>query len=182
MTKNTKSYSARLFRFTWISILVIIAIILFLFLSIQYLPGKLYSESSGLSASSLDIHFSYVYKLIYLSDIGISKEYGIISYSENKVILRRIYSESNPPNIYDTLSIVKWGKRTYLIDPSEIHSFCQHINNGWEPRNQSRGGFLLAENDWNISVGGKPDLPEEYINMISDSITVRKPNPFYGYK
>lgn len=174
-----KLMRSRLSRFIWISVSIIIGTLLLLFISVEYLPGESYFESSGLSASSLSIHFLYVYKLTYGSDIGISREYGMVSYVNGKMILHQIFSESNPPGMYDTLNIIRWGKRTYLIDHSSIYSFCRHITNGWEPRNQLRGGFLLAENDWNIPVTGKPDLPEEYLKTIADTTIERRPNPFY---
>lgn len=57
---------------------------------------------------------------------------------------------------------VKWGERTYLIPDDEIVEFCNGINFGWEPREDSHGFFLLRDGDCEKKVTGFPSLPKKY--------------------
>jgi hypothetical protein len=55
---------------------------------------------------------------------------------------------------------VRWGRRIYLVPADELREFCNFVNDGTEPRAEAQGLVFLRENDWNVAVAGKPDVPE----------------------
>ncbi|MFE0499948.1 hypothetical protein ACFW0P_04105 [Lysobacter soli] len=66
----------------------------------------------------------------------------------------------------DELVPVRWGQRRYLIAPSELISFVNAIHQGFEPRTDAHGMFLLGRGDEEKPAEGLPDLPERYRSAI----------------
>ena len=60
------------------------------------------------------------------------------------------------------LTPVQWGARHYLIPSDGIREFCNHVNQGWEPRGDMHGLDLLRVGDEKRPVSGVPTVPEEY--------------------
>ena len=57
---------------------------------------------------------------------------------------------------------VRWGDRHYLIPADDVMSFVNEVNLGSEPRDDAHGMHYLRQDDWKLSAGGFPDLPESY--------------------
>jgi hypothetical protein len=56
---------------------------------------------------------------------------------------------------------IRWGGRVYLAAADELAEFCNFVNDGTEPRREAQGSVFLRENDWDLAVSGKPDVPQE---------------------
>lgn len=66
--------------------------------------------------------------------------------------------------------IVRWGDRTYLIPEADKEAFCNHVNQGTEPRAKAHGSFYLRRGDWEKEVTGLPSVPKNW-----DSLLLKKP-------
>ncbi len=79
------------------------------------------------------------------------------------VELRVVERTPDPPGISvpHILRPIRWGRRIYLVAEDEVVAFCNSVNDGGEPRNEAYGMALLRENDWDVPVTGKPDVPEK---------------------
>lgn len=55
---------------------------------------------------------------------------------------------------------VPWGDRMYLLEEKDIPLFAKYVNQGWEPRSEEHGLFLLRQQDWKKKVSGPPGLPQ----------------------
>lgn len=62
--------------------------------------------------------------------------------------------------------IVTWGNRRYLVPESEKRSFCDHVNQGFEPRNSAHGLHYLRADDWQKQVVGPPDVPLDWRPLL----------------
>ena len=89
---------------------------------------------------------------------GNSRAVGTAFLSNNLVA----FVADHPRYARDPVLPVKWGERQYLIRPDEIAEFCSAVNLGSEPRESSRGEFLLRDEDWKKPVKGRPELPAEF--------------------
>jgi hypothetical protein len=59
------------------------------------------------------------------------------------------------------LIYIGWDRRSYLVEPNELISFCNAVNDGDEPRTSPSGMFLLRDADWEKEIKSKPSVPEE---------------------
>lgn len=90
-------------------------------------------------------------------------------FRESDGSLRFQFKHPNPAGFGgfpDNAMPVRWADRHYLIPKSELVEFVNAINNGYEPRAQSHGSFLLAEGDQHKPVSGLPALPPRYQQLI----------------
>ena len=62
--------------------------------------------------------------------------------------------------------IVQWGERRYLVTESDGREFCNHVNQGTEPRHGAHGSFYLRDGDWEKKAIGKPGVPEEWKPLL----------------
>jgi len=150
-----------------LSLVFILAVFIFI-ISIKYIPTEDYFEGDGFSGRIVKINYSLFYTNVDASDIGNFEQYGFLTHSGNRIIFHQVYKEKESIVKRDTLILVKWGARKYLISPSEMDLFCEAINSKREPRRQAHGGFLLAEGDWKKETNGMPDLPNQYLKTIRD--------------
>jgi hypothetical protein len=65
---------------------------------------------------------------------------------------------------------VRWDDRLYLVPAKSGKSFCDGVNQGWEPRDDIHGMFYLRGADWEKKVTGLPVVPKEW-----DSWLLKKP-------
>ncbi len=61
---------------------------------------------------------------------------------------------------------VSWGARRYLIPADDFVGFCNDINQGREPRNESHGSYLMRTGDEKKPVTGFPNVPEKYRDYL----------------
>ena len=64
--------------------------------------------------------------------------------------------------IAEEFTLVKWGKRSYLIPSDDVIGFCNAVNSASEPREAQLGRYLLRQGDEKIKAAGKPTVPAEY--------------------
>jgi hypothetical protein len=65
-----------------------------------------------------------------------------------------------------TLSIVRWGKRLYLVEVQNLLDFCNDINIGYEPRGDIHGSFYLKNIDPLPNVSGLPPLSAKWRSYL----------------
>jgi hypothetical protein len=61
---------------------------------------------------------------------------------------------------------VRWGDRFYLLEEEDIPLFAKYVNQGWEPRTEAHGLFLLRRDDWKKKTSGPPVLPEKWSGLL----------------
>lgn len=64
------------------------------------------------------------------------------------------------------LHLISWGDRLYLVPTTQILTFINAINAGFEPRKTTSGMFFLKWGDEYKPVVGKPKLPAEYADYL----------------
>ena len=79
-----------------------------------------------------------------------------------KTIAGSIESRSRP----DALLRVRWGERHYLVAVDEARDFCNAVNAGFEPCDESSSRALLRSGDGEHVASGKPELPSEYAKLL----------------
>lgn len=74
----------------------------------------------------------------------------------------------------DSVRLVRWGERRYLIPEARAIDFVNAINRNMEPRHEPHGLFLLAEGDEKKRASGAPDLTADLLSQIrSKALVVR---------
>ena len=104
---------------------------------------------------------------------------SIRSFSDNKQHdltkrkARKEYLDTDEPfkPETDSLQIVRWGERIYLMDPQQFGGFVEAINLGFEPREVDGyrafyGSIYLRIGDENKPVDGPPSLPKEFLAQL----------------
>lgn len=107
--------------------------------------------------------------------------YDLLDPKQATEAFRKLYNDKGPEVIagdieteYD-VQIVKWGDRTYLIEPHRLYLFAAAVNFGVEPRariinnNYLTTRFYLRRGDEDKAVSGKPSLPEPFKSYLQDS-------------
>ncbi|MBX3699192.1 MAG: hypothetical protein R3F08_06715 [Dokdonella sp.] len=61
-----------------------------------------------------------------------------------------------------SVTLVRWGERRYLLADDQMMDFVNAMHQGWEPRSDLHGMFLLAKGDEEKPAPGLPTLPERY--------------------
>lgn len=59
-----------------------------------------------------------------------------------------------------SVTLVRWGERRYLLADDQMMDFVNAMHEGWEPRSDLHGMFLLARGDEEKPAPGLPGLPE----------------------
>jgi hypothetical protein len=92
------------------------------------------------------------------------RNYGAAAWTNGRIRLSFTFENQTKgfQGIAAELTPVSWGPRHYLIPADDLVGFCNNVNEGREPRNDSHGFYLLREGDENKSVSGFPNVPEEY--------------------
>lgn len=67
------------------------------------------------------------------------------------------------------MRVVRWGDRTYLIEEGEFADFCNDVNAGSEPREDSHGGVYERKGDESKQVTGLPEVPEAWRAWLFES-------------
>jgi hypothetical protein len=75
-----------------------------------------------------------------------------------------------------------WSERSYLIQPKELISFCNAVNNSDEPRKSIEGLFLLRQSDLKKRPKDLPIVPEEMQQYILKKPIEAKISQIIGYK
>jgi hypothetical protein len=94
-----------------------------------------------------------------------------------RAVYKREYADARASEIrteYD-MYIVRWGERTYLLEPDRLPLFAAAVNFGIEPRqgimnrNYLTTHFFLRFGDMDKAVVGKPELPEPWSSFVNAS-------------
>ena len=75
-------------------------------------------------------------------------------------------SRESGPGIAPAFTTVRWGDRQYLVALDQAREFANAVNSGREPCKQFCSEFLLREGDELIDVGGRPELPREWMRYL----------------
>jgi len=156
-----------------IKYIIIILIIVLILLLIGIQINSTYSYSTGFSGTSISIIYKYFFLYIDDSDIGIVDwAFGVIKKENKKHIFHAFYHHQNDfiinqfPKAYYQ---IQWGDRKYLIRNDRIVTFCNKINQGYEPRDGM--GFFPLLNDIRMppKAYGEPNIPIEYKKYLLES-------------
>ena len=87
------------------------------------------------------------------------------------VELSVVERKPDPPgkSLPHMLRPIRWGRRIYLVAEDELVAFCNSVNDGDEPRSEAYGMTFLRENDWDVPVVGKPDIPAKVREYLLES-------------
>ncbi len=125
-----------------------------------------YRWSSGFAGGTLQLAPNGRYRRPWRGCFGWDEEEGEYGIRNGGVVLW--------PNAggYDleaeTLRIVHWGDRLYLVDDYEKAEFCDAVNLGREPRrgNRSFGCGYLRIGDDTKDAPGLPEVPSEWKDLL----------------
>ena len=73
------------------------------------------------------------------------------------------------PEAEGSYRVVEWGDRTYLIEDLYLLRFCNAVNAGAEPRDDSPGSYFLRNGDWLEAASGPPEVPAPWTEMLLGS-------------
>lgn len=92
------------------------------------------------------------------------RNYGAVTEKDGKLTLSFTFENSRDGlrGIAPVLVPVPWGERRYLIPADDVVGFCNHVNQGAEPRSRSHGYHLLRRGDEGKAVRDQPKVPTEF--------------------
>ncbi len=92
------------------------------------------------------------------------RNYGAITSDKGRLRLSFTFpnKRSGFQGIAEELIPIAWGNRMYLVPSDDIVGFCNHVNEGLEPRNRLSGSYLLQVGDQKKKVTGFPNVPEQF--------------------
>lgn len=96
------------------------------------------------------------------------RNYGTVTEKGGRLILSFTFENSQEGfrGVAPELRPIRWGERRYLIPVDDIVRFCNHVNQGTEPRSGSHGFHFLRQGDESKVVAGIPKLPKEYVDYL----------------
>jgi hypothetical protein len=96
------------------------------------------------------------------------RNYGMVTSTNGRIRLSFTFENVRKgfQGIAPELVPVAWGSRRYLVPADDVVGFCNHVNAGREPRNGSRGFYLLRRGDEKKKSTGLPKLPAEYTQYL----------------
>ena len=125
-----------------------------------------YYAGDGLGVNtSLTIapHSGYVFE--WHGCMGLyDRNYGKVAWTNGLICLSFTFENQRKgfQGIAPELIPVSWGSRHYLIPADDFIGFCNCVNEGQEPRNDSHGFYLLRRKDEKKPVTGFPKVPAAY--------------------
>lgn len=87
--------------------------------------------------------------------IGYERNFGKLRRDEGALQLMPVFDTSFPDN---SVIVVRWGKRRYLLMEQEVSAFMEAVRTGEEPRSDMIGRFLLRHGDHVVPVSGQAQL------------------------
>ncbi len=107
------------------------------------------------------------YSIVWSSHMGVSdRESGFAIRKGDEITL--VPTKAAKLKVERELQVIRWGQRLYLIPREGFEEFCDEIINGYEPRFDSAGQYLLSGSMYRVSEPF-PELPQqwkEYLNQI----------------
>jgi hypothetical protein len=108
-------------------------------------------------------HSGYVFE--WHGCLGLyDRNYGTASWTNGRICLSVTFENQRKgfQGLAPEFIPVSWGHRRYLIPADDFIGFCNNINEGSEPRNDSHGFYFLRRGDEKKPVTGFPKVPTEY--------------------
>jgi hypothetical protein len=92
------------------------------------------------------------------------RNYGAVAWTNDRIRLSFAFENHRKgfQGIAPEFIPILWGSRHYLIPSDELVGFCNDINQGREPRDDSHGSYLLRQGDEKKVASGFPKVPDEY--------------------
>src|SRR6185436_12407323 len=96
------------------------------------------------------------------------RNYGAVTLTNERVHLSFTFENKQQgfQGIASDLIPIPWGKRRYLVPADEMVGFCNHVNDGTEPRDGIHGSELLRRGDEKKPVSGLPKVPKEFHDYL----------------
>lgn len=126
-----------------------------------------YYYGNGLGVSvSLAVEPSLGFSRSNFGCLGLYElESGTAEWEGDRILLRppaRSSGHAKQTELLSELSQVRWGRRHYLIESSDLRVFCNAVNAGSEPRPRWHGHFFLKKGDEKLVVAGLPQVPAAF--------------------
>lgn len=127
--------------------------------------GEYYAgDGLGMNTSlAIAPHSGYVFE--WHGCVGLyDRNYGAVAWTNGRICLSFTFENQRKgcQGIAPELIPVSWGGRHYLIPADDLVGFCNCVNEGLEPRNDSHGLYLLRREDEKKPVTGLPIVPAEF--------------------
>jgi hypothetical protein len=92
------------------------------------------------------------------------RNFGAVTSTNNRIQLSFTFPNERKgfQGIAPEFIPVIWKTRHYLVPADDIIGFCNHVNEGEEPRTAVRGFYLLRRGDEKKAVDGLPTVPREF--------------------
>lgn len=96
-----------------------------------------------------------------------TSEFGTVAPVANEVRLQPHRSHRDEVWGLETLYVLTWGERRYLVPDAQWGSFCSAVHDGSEPRRDIHGTTFLREDDWRRETSGPPPLPARVASCLT---------------
>jgi hypothetical protein len=123
-----------------------------------------YSRKMGMGWDSITIGPSGEYTYFEYGCLGLyGMNYGTVKVNGNAIELEpKIPHNKDVIELAGRIAHVRWDKRTYLVEETQLNDFVEMVNKGYEPRGPDHWVGYLKEGDEQLSAEGDPDLPPAF--------------------
>jgi hypothetical protein len=92
------------------------------------------------------------------------RNFGAVTFTNNRIQLSFTFPNERKgfQGIAPEFIPVIWKSRHYLVPADDMIGFCNHVNEGEEPRAAVRGFYFLRRGDEKKAVDGLPKVPGEF--------------------